>query len=227
MRQLIISGAVVLTLATIVPARNALVEHRQGQLNSQHFYLQETQDDEDETISARDREAAAQAVRRLTDRDSLVRQGAAEELANRSTVSERRRIIEGYRVQERDRRVRLALDWALYRAGKREALIGVVRELDGPHRNQAQSYLMQLRNPEPLYVFLQRVGVPAKVSLLGVLAHTGDAQTIDMVTPLTASIDVQVAGAAHNTVNEINRRLASAPPSATRPRQVGSGVATP
>ncbi len=193
--------------------------------NAQIVSRQETQDEE-ETIRERDRATSLQVMRRLTERDPLVRQGAAEELARLSTIAEQRRMIEGYSLQERNPRVRLALDWALYRAGKSEALFQIVRELDSPRRNQAQSYLLQLTRPEPLYVFLQRVNVPAKVGLLQVLAQTGDAETLEMVMPLAASIDSQVAQAARTAADEISRRLAQAPPAATRPRQVGNGSGT-
>src|SRR4051794_14322719 len=57
---------------------------------------------------------AAVAVKRLASRDPLARQHAAEELA-RFEATDQRRVIEGYRLQEKNERVRLALDWALYR----------------------------------------------------------------------------------------------------------------
>lgn len=200
-----------------------LQSNSHGQEQTPQDNSQETQDDE-ETNDARDREMATRAVGRLTDRDPLIRQGAAEGLARLSTVGERRRMIEGYRVQERTARVRLALDWALYRAGKREALFDIVRELDSPRRNQAQSYLLQLESPEPLYIFLQRITVPAKVALLQIFAEIGDAQTLEMVSPLAASIDSQISQAAQLAANRINQRLANAPASATRPRRVGGGT---
>ncbi|MCA1555436.1 MAG: hypothetical protein LC747_01980, partial [Acidobacteria bacterium] len=68
-------------------------------------------------------------MRQLTDRDPLVRQRAAEGLARLADTGHRK-LAEGYRLQEKHARVRLALDWALYRMGKREALYGVVRDLD-------------------------------------------------------------------------------------------------
>jgi hypothetical protein len=210
----------------IVSAGGAVMAIGQGQgmllqFSSQEIDLQETQD-EDEVINARDRTRATHALSRLTSRDPLIRQGAAEELARLSTVGERRRMIEGYRLQERNERVRLALDWSLYRAGKRETLINIVRELSTPRRNQAQSYLLQLDNPEPLYAFLQRINIPSKIVLLQVLGQIGNRETLEIVTPLTASLDPQIAGAARSAVSEINRRMASTPESATRPRRVNT-----
>src|ERR1051325_10012055 len=76
---------------------------------------------------------------RLASRDPLERQHAAEELA-RTGATEQLRLVSGYRLQERDARVRLALDWALYRMGKTETLFAIVRNLDSSRRNQAANY---------------------------------------------------------------------------------------
>jgi hypothetical protein len=75
------------------------------------------------------RTGALIVVRRLINRDAVERQRAAEELA-RLADPEPRNLVEGYRLQEKNARVRLALDWALYRMGKTEALFGVVQSLD-------------------------------------------------------------------------------------------------
>ncbi|HEV2915965.1 MAG TPA: hypothetical protein VGX92_21980 [Pyrinomonadaceae bacterium] len=165
--------------------------------------------------------ASAGAVRRLSSRDPLERQRAAEELA-RTAPPEQRRMVEGYRLQEKDARVRLALDWALYRMGKTEALFAIVRNLDGSRRNQSAAYLSQLEGPEPLYIFLERANDNTKVQLLEVLARLGDAGTIDRINPYAASVDPRVAGAAQFALREINRRQLE-PERETRPRQVGSG----
>ncbi|HYY43199.1 MAG TPA: hypothetical protein VE775_10745 [Pyrinomonadaceae bacterium] len=53
--------------------------------------------------------AATAATRRLASNDPLARQQAAEELAQLAAAGERR-LVEGYRLQEKNTRVRLALD---------------------------------------------------------------------------------------------------------------------
>jgi hypothetical protein len=146
------------------------------------------------------------AARQLTNLDALVRQRAAEELA-RLKATAKRRLVEGYRLQEKNDRVRLALDWALYRLGKPEALYAVVRALASDRYNQAQAYLCELESPEPLYLFLDRAGGVTLARLLESLARTGDAATLERVEPYKSSTDPKVASAARFAAREIARRL--------------------
>src|SRR4026207_456576 len=53
--------------------------------------------------------------------DPLVRQHSAEALA-RLAATDQRKLVEGYQLQEKNKEVRLALDWALYRMGRSEML---------------------------------------------------------------------------------------------------------
>lgn len=180
------------------------------------------QSDDEEGYGKPDSTAAADAAKRLINRDAEVRQRAAEELADLA-ASDWRHLVEGYRLQEKDSRVKLALDWALYRMGRTEKLYEVVRALDSSRHAQAQSYLSKLDSPEPLYVFLETTNAKSKVRLLEVLARIGDAKTVERIEPYTAALDPQVARAADISRREINERLAQAPPDApTRPRRVGN-----
>src|SRR2546423_10567686 len=72
---------------------------------------------DDESYGKPDSTAAADAAKRLFNRDPLVRQHAAEELADLA-ATDWQKLVEGYRLQEKDSRVKLALDWALHRMGK-------------------------------------------------------------------------------------------------------------
>jgi hypothetical protein len=178
----------------------------------------EPEEDDSATHNAR---ASALVAERLASRDPVERQRAAEELARTAAV-EQHRLVAGYRLQEKDARVRLALDWAIYRMGKTETLFAIVRSLDSSsRRSQATGYLTQLEGPEPLYLFLDRVNDDTKVYLLEVLARLGDDKTIDRINPYTTSLDARVANAAQFAVREITRRQ-SQPTQATRPRQTGS-----
>ncbi|MER3428497.1 MAG: hypothetical protein C4334_10425 [Pyrinomonas sp.] len=149
---------------------------------------------------------AALAVRRLTHKDPLVRQRAAEELA-RLRASDKKKLIEGYRLQEKNKRVQLALDWALYRMGKEENLYAIVRALDSPRRNQAYAYLSELDSPAPLYALLPRVNDLTQIRLLEVLARIGDAETLRRIEPYLSSPDARVADAARFAEREIKLRL--------------------
>jgi HEAT repeat protein len=151
------------------------------------------------------------AARQLTNSDPLVRQRAAEELA-RLKATDKRKLVEGYRLQEKNERVRLALDWALYRAGKPEALYAVVRALDSSRTNQSQAYLSEIDAPDDLYPFLDRVNPVTQVHLLEALARVGDATTLERIKAYAFSTDSKVAGAARFATREIGRRLAASPP---------------
>jgi hypothetical protein len=150
------------------------------------------------------------AVRQLTNSDPLVRQRAAEELA-RLKATDKRKLVEGYRLQEKNERVRLALDWALYRAGKTDALYAVVRALDSSRTNQSQAYLAELDAPDDLYPFLDRVNAVTQAHLLEALARVGDATTLERIKAYAASTDPKVASAARFAAREIARRAASQP----------------
>jgi len=121
---------------------------------------------------------AADAAKQLTDHDPLVRQRGAEELA-RLAATDWLHLVEGYRLQEKNARVRLALDWALYRMGKDEALYAVVRALDTGRAEQAAGYLASLETPEPLYAVLPQVNGNTQARLISVLGRSGDAATLE------------------------------------------------
>lgn len=160
-------------------------------------------------------------MRDLTNRDPLARQRAAEELA-RLAATGQRKLVEGYRLQEKNARVRLALDWALYRMGKPDALYTVVRDLDSTRYNQSEAYLAQLESPDPLYNFLPRVNGNTQIKLLEALARAGNIGTLEIVEPYTSSPDPKIADAARFATREITRRLNESQPDAkTRTRQTG------
>ena len=170
---------------------------------------------------------AAVAAKQLASRDPLLRQMAAEELA-RLEASDQRRLIEGYRLQEKNARVKLALDWALYRTGKTDALFAVVRALDSSRSTQADAYLTTLENPGPLYLFLESVNGNTQVKLLDVLAKIGNADTLERIKPYNTSFDPKIVAAAQTASREIEGRLGQTPvEKSTRPRQVGERETSP
>lgn len=178
---------------------------------------------QDDVGYAAQREAEmASAVRQLSDSDSLVRQRAAEVLARLSAI-EYRRIVDGYRLQEKNDRVRLALDWALYRMGKMDALYGVVRQLrTDSRRQQAVGYLSQLSDPQPLYSFFDRADGKTLIGLLLVMARIGDAESLDLIKSFEGSVEPGVSDTCRFAKKEIEMRLALTEDSVTRPREVES-----
>ena len=178
-------------------------------------------------VAARGQDSAT-VSRRLSSRVAAERRGAAEELARLAAV-EHRRLVEGYRVQEKDDAVKNALDWALYRMGKRESLFPLVRSLDSKkHAEQAVGYLKQLETPEPLYVFLDRVNGNTQIRLLEVLASVGDRDTLERIRPFTQSLDPGIADAAKFAEREISIRVEETPaPEPKRQRRTGQSDEDP
>ncbi len=171
------------------------------------------------------RALSAQYARQLSSFDPLARQEAAEGLA-RLVALDQKKLVESYLLEEKDKRVRLALNWAVYRMGKSEALFQIVRDLDSPRHDQAAGYLTHLERPQPLYLFLPQDNTPAKVKirLLEVLGRIGDTETLNQIKPFTESFDPKISQAAQFATNQIQHRLSEPQPAVkTRPRVVGNG----
>ena len=164
----------------------------------------------------------ADFAKQLNSPDALVRQRSAEALA-RLAATDQRKLVEGYRLQEKNKEVRLALDWALYRMGRAEALYRIVDELDSGRQAQAVGYLSELEGPDVLYPFLKRTTNAPRINagLLKALARIGDAQTLDLIKPFRESHQPYVAEAAEVAHDEIEKRLGEpAPDARARPRTV-------
>ena len=176
---------------------------------------------QDEPSKAPGADSSAVA-RKLSSRSPFERRRAAEELARLAAV-EHLRLAEGYRAQEKDSRVKLALDWALYRMGVKETLFELVGALDEKGRaEQSVAYLKQLEGPEPLYVFLGRVNGLTQIRLLEVLAAVGDRGTLEKIKPYTQSLDPLIADAAKFAEREITIRVEETPAvEPKRERKVG------
>jgi HEAT repeat protein len=154
--------------------------------------------------------------------DPLQRQRAAEALAQLA-ATDQKKLVEGYYLQEKNKSVRLALEWALYRIGKEEALFRIVRDLDSSRHDQAVGYLSQLDTPTLLYPFLRREENKAKVivGLVEALGRLGDAETRDLLEKYRESFAPGVAAAAEKAIDDIEARLTQSEPNIrSRPRTV-------
>lgn len=164
----------------------------------------------------------ADFAKQLGSADALVRQRSAEALA-RLAATDQRKLVEGYQLQEKNKEVRLALDWALYRMGKTEQLYRIVDELDSGRQEQAIGYLSELESPDLLYPALKRSTNAPRVNagLLNALARIGDARTLELIGPFRESHQPFVAEAAEIAHDEIEKRLGEpAPTTRVRPRTV-------
>jgi hypothetical protein len=166
---------------------------------------------------------SAELARQLGSPDPLLRQRSAEALA-RLVAVDQRKLVEGYQLQEKNKEVKLALDWALYRMGHDESLYRIVKELDSGRQEQAIGYLSELESPDLLYVYLQKTNNPPRVmsGLLKALARIGNAETLEMIKPYRESLQPNVAAAAETACDEIEKRLgeAATSPTKNRPRTV-------
>src|SRR5215211_1298891 len=160
----------------------------------------------------------AEFAKGLGSTDPLVRQKSAEALA-KLAATDQRKLVEGYQLQEKNKEVRLALDWALYRMGRADALYRIVDDLDSGRQDQAIGYLSELESPDVLYPFLKRANNAPRINagLIKALAYTGDAQTLALIEPYRDSHQRYVAEAAETAHDEIEKRL-SEPASTTRAR---------
>lgn len=164
----------------------------------------------------------AEFAKQLGSADPLVRQRSAEALA-RLAATDQRKLVEGYQLQEKNKEVRLALDWALYRMGRADSLYRIVDELDSGRQAQAVGYLSELESPDVLYPFLKRTDNAPRINagLLKALARVGDAQTLDLIKPFRESHQPYVAEAAEVAHDEIEKRLGEpSTTTRTRPRSI-------
>jgi HEAT repeat protein len=161
----------------------------------------------------------AEFAKQLSSPDANVRRRSAEALA-RLAATDQRKLVEGYQLEEKNKEVRLALDWALYRMGRSEALYRVVKDLDSSRQDQAIGYLAELESPDLLYPFLKKENNPPRVNagLLKALGRIGDAQTLDLIKPYRESHQPYVAEAAELAHDEIEKRLGEPAAGETRVR---------
>lgn len=170
------------------------------------------------------REIGARWAKQLGHYDPVVRQEAAEALARLAAV-EQKKLVAGYHFQEKNKNVRLALEWALYRLGKSDMLFQIVHELDSGRHDQAVGYLSKVDAPALLHTYLKDQDKPARITagLIEALAVIGDQESLALVTPFRDSFLPGVAAAAEDAIDKIEARLAqSEPAKPTRPRTVGS-----
>src|SRR5215216_5937722 len=171
----------------------------------------------------------ADFAKQLGSTDAHVRQRSAEALA-RLAATDQRKLVEGYQLQEKNKEVCLALDWALYRMGRAEALYRVIDDLDSGRQDQAIGYLADLESPDLLYPFLKRPNNTPRVNagLLKALARIGDAQSLELIKPFRDSHQPYVAEAAEIAHDEIEKRLGEPTPATrARPRTVEKAADRP
>jgi HEAT repeat protein len=164
----------------------------------------------------------ATLARLLGSADPLQRQRAAEALAQLAALDQKK-LVEGYYLQEKNKSVRLALEWALYRIGKDDVFFRIVRDLDSGRHDQAVGYISQVNTPDLLYPFLHREDNKPKITvgLIEALERLGDGQTVEQLEKYRDSLAPGVAAAAEKAIDSIKSRTTeSVPRTPSRPRTV-------
>jgi HEAT repeat protein len=172
---------------------------------------------------------SAPYAKQLSSLDPVTRQAAAEALAHLVALDQKK-LIEGYVLQEKDKRVRLALNWALYRMGKSTVLFQIARDLGSSRHDQAAGYLSQLESAEPLYLFLRQDNTRPKVTagVIEVLGRIGDIEALQQIKPFLDSYDPKISEAAQSATSMIQHRLGEGQPATkTRPRTTAAKTDLP
>lgn len=137
-----------------------------------------------------------------------IRIAAAEGLA-RLGRTDNLPAVEGARQTAEGAHFQLALDYAMYRLGRKTVLGNVTSQLDGPRSGRAFGYLLELTSKEypDLFPLLRGSRGKARVKILDVLGTIGGADALAEVESYTKDGNTDVASAALNAVRRIRARV--------------------
>jgi HEAT repeat protein len=131
----------------------------------------------------------------------------AEGLGRIGDSSDLSRVAEKY-LQEKSSKAKLGMSFALYRMGRKEHLIEVVRSSD---KVQAYHYLLEFNASEiqELYPYMLTVEHPIRLQLLDIFGQRGDSSAVPVIENLMQSTDPELASAANLAMRRIQSREAS------------------
>lgn len=109
-------------------------------------------------------------------------------------------------LQENDSSVRLSLSFALYRLGREEHLVELVKEVKG---DQAYFYLLEMPTAEipRLYPYARSEDNDRKARLLQIIGRRGDISALDFIRDFVNHEDARVASAANLATRYLNSRF--------------------
>jgi HEAT repeat protein len=115
------------------------------------------------------------------------------------------------RLTEKDKRVRLAQAFALYRLGRREFLQEVVKQLDSrQYGEQAETYLLSLTQTADLHPYLRGAGPRGTERMLRALGQVGTREDLPVLRSLLGERDRRVVNAANRAIRQIEARTGAA-----------------
>ncbi len=142
----------------------------------------------------------------LTHVDSRYRQAGAEGLARIRTPDLAPTLVT-LKAREQSNDAKMAMSFALFRAGQKENLEELVAAAAGGQEDSA-GYLAEFQGPEVpmLYPFLGSENAKTRAVAAEVIGLTGDASALPQLEPLTKDRDVQVLAAAVKAQRRIQAR---------------------
>jgi len=143
----------------------------------------------------------------LEDSRDFYRLLAAEGLGRIGDSSNITRVSEKY-LQEKSRKTKLAMSFALYHMGREEHLIEVVNSSD---KDQAYHYLLELNASgiRELYPYMQIVENPIRLRLLDIIGLRGDSSAVPVIEAWMQSTNPELASAANLAMRRIQSQEAS------------------
>ncbi len=131
----------------------------------------------------------------------------AEGLGRIGDSSDLSRVAEKY-LQEKSSKTKLGMSFALYRMGRKEHLIEVVKSSD---KVQAYHYLLEFNASEiqELYPYMLTVEHPIRLRLLDIFGLRADSSAVPVIEDLMQSTDPELASAANLAMRRIQGREAS------------------
>ncbi len=115
--------------------------------------------------------------------------------------------ISSARLNEKKETVKLAQAFALYRMGRSEYLLEIVRQLDSlSFADQAAGYLPELLNPQDLHPYFRRSTAPGMVRMMHAMGKIGTSSDIPAIEGMLRERDSSVVNAANLAIQQIRRR---------------------
>jgi HEAT repeat protein len=148
-------------------------------------------------------------VENMDDKDADRRQYAFEGLARIADAKYRDQISRTVLTEQSDE-PKLAEYWAMYKMGSKSDLHHVVRKLDGYHKEQVRSYLLE-SDPADLYPYIRSSNNRIRRDVIEILGEIGDQSTIEQLKPIVQASGAETADVATVAVKRIEWRLSGGP----------------
>lgn len=115
--------------------------------------------------------------------------------------------ISSARLNEKRETVKLAQAFALYKLGRPEYLLEIVRQLDSlSFADQAEGYLPELNSPQDLHPYFNRSTPPGIIRMMRAMGKIGTSADLPALEAMLRNRDSGVVNAANLAIQQIKRR---------------------